>query len=59
MMGRLTSDQHRFFYEFDLEELVPADHLLRGIDRVLDLSDLRQHLAPFYSHTGPPRSIPS
>jgi hypothetical protein len=33
---------------------VPADHMLRGIDRFLDLADLHEHLASYYSH--PPRS---
>ena len=32
--------------------------MLRGIDRFLDLGDLRQHLAPFYSHTGRPSIDP-
>lgn len=27
----------RLFYEFDLETHIPADHLLRGINRFLDL----------------------
>jgi transposase len=58
MMGQQASDQGRFFYAFDLEEMVPASHLLRGIDAFLDLSDLRQHLAPFYSHTGRPSIDP-
>ena len=35
-----------------------TDHLLRSIDRFLDLSDLRQHLEPFYSHTGRPSVDP-
>jgi transposase len=35
-----------------------GDHLLRGIDRFLDLSELRRHLAPFYSHTGRPSIDP-
>lgn len=34
------------------------DHLLRGIDRFFDADDLRQHLAPFYSHTGRPSVDP-
>src|SRR5207247_6941625 len=34
------------------------DHLLRGIDRFLDLGELRRHLAPFYSHTGRPSVDP-
>jgi transposase len=37
---------------------MPADHLLRGIDRFLDLGDLRRHLAPFYSHTDRPSVDP-
>ena len=54
MMGRQSSDQDRLFYSFDLETIVPLDHLLRGIDNFLDLSDLRDHLSSFYSHTGRP-----
>jgi transposase len=46
------------FYSFNLEDHVPQDHLLRGIDRCLDLSGLRQHLAEFYSHTGRPSIDP-
>ena len=34
--------------------MVPQDHLLRKIDGFLDLSDLRQHLASYYSYTGRP-----
>ena len=58
MMGRHDDDQDRLFYEFDLDELVPEDHLLRYIDRVLDFKGLREHLAPFYSHTGRPSIDP-
>lgn len=35
-----------------------SSHLLRGIDRFLDLDELRRHLAPFYSHTGRPSIDP-
>ena len=38
--------------------MFPSDHLLRGIDRFLDLSGLRLHLASFYSHTGRPSVDP-
>jgi transposase len=58
MMGQHGGDQDRLFYSFNLNDHVPADHLLRGIDRFLDLDDLRQHLAPFYSHTGRPSIDP-
>jgi transposase len=58
MMGQSGGDQTQLFYSFNLDQHVPADHLLRGIDRFLDLSDLRQHLEPFYSHTGRPSVDP-
>jgi len=54
MMGQGDGDQSPLFYSFNLNDHVPADHLLRGMDRFLDLQDLRRHLAPFYSHTGRP-----
>ena len=58
MMGQSGGDQVRLFYSFNLDQHVPADHLLRGIERYLDLGGLRQHLAPFYSHTGRPSVDP-
>ena len=58
MMGSNDKPQDEFFYSFNLGEVVPKDHLLRSIDRFLDLSDLREHLVPFYSHTGRPSIDP-
>ena len=58
MMGLQGGQQDELFYSFSLESHVPADHLLRGIDRCLDLSELRQQLAPYYSHTGRPSIDP-
>ncbi len=58
MMGRLETDQERFFYSYRLDELVPADHLVRKLDAVLDLSWVRAELAPYYSHTGRPSIDP-
>ncbi len=58
MMGRLTGGQAKLFYAFCLEERVPAGHLLRKIDRVLDLSDLHHRIAPFYSAIGRPSIDP-
>jgi transposase len=52
MLGERVGEQDRLFYEFDLEERVPCDHLLRRIEGVLDLSWLRAETRPFYSHTG-------
>ena len=45
MMGEKSSAQGQLFYQFNLDEVVPADHMLRKIDAVLDLSDLRAQLA--------------
>jgi transposase len=58
MMGQRGGSQDRLFYSFNLDEYVPRSHLLRGIDRFFDLSELRHHLAPFYSHTGRPSIDP-
>jgi transposase len=57
MMGQATV-QDQLFYAFNLDDHVPRDHLLRGVDRFLDLGQLRQHLSPFYSHTGRPSIDP-
>ena len=59
MMGRQQTGQAPLFYAFNLEDHVPANHLLRGIDQFLDLSELHQHLAPHYSHTGRPSIDPA
>ncbi len=58
MMGEPVGRQERLFYAFDLEEMVPADHLLRKIDAVLDLSWLRGEMKPHYSHLGCPSVCP-
>jgi len=58
MIGERQVDQVALFYEFSLERHVPADHILRSIDRFVDLSDVRGHLAPFYSTTGRPSVAP-
>ena len=59
MMGRQGGNQEPLFYSFSLEDHVPADHLLRGIDHFLDLRELHQHLAPHYSNTGRPSIDPA
>ena len=58
MMGQAVGQQDRLFYEFNLEERVPAGHLLRRINAVLDLNWLRGELAPYYSRTGFPSIRP-
>lgn len=58
MMGRQTRGQEQLFYAFSLEEVVPADHLVRRIDAVLDTSWVHRELAPFYSTLGRPSVDP-
>jgi hypothetical protein len=59
MMGEKSGAQGQLFYQFNLDEVVPADHMLRKIDAVLDLSDLRAQLAPFIRTLAGLRSIQS
>ena len=58
MMGRLKSEQAQLFYQFQLDDAVPEDHLVRKIDTVLDLSWLRSELAAHYSSIGRPSIDP-
>jgi transposase len=58
MMGERRTDQGALFYAFSLDRHVPADHLLRAIDRFVDLEGLRAHLASFYSPIGRPSIDP-
>ncbi|MEQ8656643.1 MAG: IS1182 family transposase [Hyphomicrobiales bacterium] len=58
MMGERQVLQEGLFYAFSIEQHVPADHLLRSIDRFVDLSSIRRHLAPHYSATGRPSVDP-
>jgi len=58
MMGSNDKPQDELFYAFNLDDVVPQDHLLRDIDRLLDFTELREHLAPYYSHTGRPSVDP-
>src|SRR5476651_1475392 len=58
MMGERQAGQSALFYAFSLERHVPADHLLRAIDRFVDLDGVRAHVAPFYSAIGRPSIDP-
>ncbi len=46
MMGQRSGKQDRLFYSFNLDDHVPADHLLRSIDRYLDLTVCTDTLKP-------------
>src|SRR5437763_11475642 len=58
MMVERRVRQDALFYEFSLEQHVPERHLLRLIDRFVELDGLRQELAPFYSQKGRPSIDP-
>ena len=58
MMGRREGKQGQLFYSFDLDKVVPSDHLVRQIDGVLDIGWVHKELAAYYSHTGRPSIDP-
>jgi transposase len=58
MMGERIVMQEALFYGFSLERHIPSDHMLRKIDRFVDLSGVRAHLEPFYSNVGRPSIDP-
>jgi len=58
MMGERLVRQEALFVGFSLEDQVPADHLVRSIDRFVELSSLRRHLGPYYSTIGRPSIDP-
>jgi len=57
MMGTQSAPV-QLFYDFDLEHHVPDNHMLREIDRFLDVDGMRQKLRPFYSRMGRPSIDP-
>ncbi|MDI9850048.1 IS1182 family transposase [Rhodoblastus sp. 17X3] len=58
MMGERTVMQEALFYGFSLERHVPSEHMLRKIDRFVDLTGLRAELEPYYSSVGRPSIDP-
>jgi transposase len=58
MMGHRQVEQAELFYEFSLEKHIPPDHLLRSIERFVELGELRRELAGFYSNIGRPSVDP-
>src|ERR1700757_1786061 len=58
MMGRREEGQGQFFYSFDLDKVVPPDHLVRQIAGLLDRSGVPRGRAPFSPGTGRPSIDP-
>jgi hypothetical protein len=60
MMGRQDRDQGQLFYEFNLDEVIPKEHLLRRMNVFVTgvLANVHQQLMPFYSDIGRPSVDP-
>jgi transposase len=58
MMGSQVAPAQRF-YDFCLDDHVPASHLLRRIAQFVDLESVRTALRPFYSTIGRPSIDPA
>ena len=59
MMGERTVLQEALFYSFNLDRHVPMDHLLRSIDRFVDLAGVRETFGPITAMLAGPPSTPS
>jgi hypothetical protein len=57
MMGERTVMQEALFYSFSIEDHVPADNLLRSIDRFVDLDGIASMFGPITATWGGPQSI--
>ena len=53
MMGRREDGQGQFFYSFDLNKVVPPDHLVRQIDHFVDLVSVRTGVSSLLLAHGP------
>ena len=60
MMGRQDRDQGRLFYDFNLDDVIAKDHLLRRVNVFVTaaLDDLHKQLSPYYSDIGRPSVDP-
>ena len=55
MMGRQSRQMALLFV--DIESLIPENHLLRKIDRMVSFDFIYDFLAPYYSETGRPSTV--
>lgn len=49
--------QHQLFHYFDIESLIPQNHLLRKINKCIDLSFVSELTEPFYCQNNGRSSI--
>ena len=57
MMGRREDRQGQFFYAFNLDAVVPPDHLVRKIDAGLDLGWVHKELRAAVPRLGQKRDF--
>jgi transposase len=57
LLGERKRSEPMFYY-VKIEEMVPADHLVRLVDRHIDFSFIREKVEHLYSHTGRPSIDP-
>jgi transposase len=57
LLGKKPRREPMFYY-VRMEEIVPENHLLRLVDRHIDLSFIRHKVKHLYSHTGRPSIDP-
>lgn len=53
MLGEKQRREPMFYY-VRIEEMIPENHLLRLVDKHIDLSFIRGKVKHLYSHTGRP-----
>ncbi|MCL4415289.1 MAG: IS1182 family transposase [Actinobacteria bacterium] len=57
MQGKKEFKQ-RIYYDFNLESMVPQDHLLKRIEKLVPFEFVREKTKSYYSHTGKPSIDP-
>ena len=58
MLGESQRKEPMFYY-VRMEEMIPENHLLRLVDKHIDLSFIRSKVKHLYSHTGRPSGLRS
>ena len=56
MLGEHSRSEPMFYY-IRMDELIPESHLLRLVDKHIDLSFIRSKVKHLYSHTGRPYAL--
>ena len=57
MLGEKQKEKP-MFYHVRMADIIPEDHLLRLVDRYVDLAFIRGKVKHLYSHTGRPSIDP-